>query len=138
MKKTALKKKFEKEYPKLKGVCVRYGMPDDYLFDSFIIGHQHDYEYIKRTMIMNWAEDPRKAVIEKSDNIYINAMSLLDPKERLIFNMVCIDSFEFDTISNLLKIDKDLIINYYNKAKIKLEKDEKVSAAINADAAIYV
>lgn len=138
MKRSELKKKFKKEYPRLKGVCIRYGMSTDFLQDAFIEGKDQDYDFIKRTMIMNWAENPGDIVEEETDNVYINAMKELKPTERMVFNMKCVDSFDFETISTVSKINKDLVINYYNKAKTKLENNEKVIATINSNDAICV
>jgi len=132
MKRSKLKKKFEKEYPKLKGVSVRYGISDDFFINFYSNNADLEYDALKRGMILQWIkEDSKEINVERTENVYINAMKNLSYEERIIFNMKCVDSFDYEEISKAIKIKKDSITNYYNKAKTKIKEDEKIATIID-------
>lgn len=121
-----MKKKFDALYPKMAGVACRYGMPTNLVGETFIQFHNLESEEFKRTMILNWAVEGNDPIKQDTGNVCIDAMNNLKPIERLIFNMHCIDGFDYEEMERILEIDKSLIIEYYLKAKTKLKNDEKI------------
>jgi len=128
-----LKEKYKEFYPKLKVVSLRYGMGDDFYNDVFLKNNHMDFKEMKKTLIYDWVNNPRKPINEKTENVYINVISTLNPTQRLIFNMHCMDSFNFENISIILKMKKDLVTEIYNKTIKQLEENEEINNNINDD-----
>jgi len=127
-----IKNKYIAIYPSMMGVVVRYGITNEFFQDHFIKHYKLDVNDFKTKMIMDWAlsgNDPISR--EETDDIFINAFDLLNPTERLVYNMCCIDNYKEDEISKILKKEKTYINNAYNKAQNKFKNNEKITSYLN-------